>query len=71
MTYDNAIQDCQIARDDLAIGACQITSNEDDACPGYLAMLVTSCQCHQVNGEEMHVKYRLHLLKTYLKPNIW
>ncbi len=37
------IQDCQITSNDLAIGAPQIASDQDDACPCYLAMLVTSC----------------------------
>jgi hypothetical protein len=38
-----AIQDSQIASNDLAITECQIASNQDDACPRHLAMLVTSC----------------------------
>jgi hypothetical protein len=38
-----AIQDRQITRDDLAIKEGQIASNQDDACPHHLAMLVTSC----------------------------
>jgi hypothetical protein len=38
-----AIQDPQIASKDLAIKECQIASNQDDACPHHLAMLVMSC----------------------------
>jgi hypothetical protein len=37
-----AIQDCQITSGDLAIKEVQIASNQDDACPPHLAMLVTS-----------------------------
>ena len=32
----------QMTIDDLAIGERQISSNQDDACPHHLAMLVTS-----------------------------
>jgi hypothetical protein len=38
-----ALQDCQIACNDLAIGERQIASNQDDACPCHLAMLVMPC----------------------------
>jgi hypothetical protein len=38
-----AIQDRQITSNDLAIGELQIASDQDDACPRHLAMLVTSC----------------------------
>jgi hypothetical protein len=38
-----AIQDRQITGDDLAIKEVQIASNQNDACPRHLAMLVTSC----------------------------
>jgi hypothetical protein len=42
-----AIQDCQITINDLAIQEGQIASDQYDACPRHLAMLVTSCQRHQ------------------------
>jgi hypothetical protein len=38
-----AIKDCQITSSGLAIRECQIASNQDDACPRYLAMLVMLC----------------------------
>jgi hypothetical protein len=38
-----AIQDCQITSNNLAIQEGQIASDQDDACPRHLAMLVTSC----------------------------
>jgi hypothetical protein len=38
-----AIQDWHITSNDLAKGECQIASNQDDACPHHLAMLVMSC----------------------------
>jgi hypothetical protein len=63
-----AIQDCQIASNDLAIRESQIASNQDDACPHHLAMLVTSCSCHQARGKGIHVKCStlptVNLLKT-------
>jgi hypothetical protein len=34
---------CQITSDALAIKEVQIASNQNDACPCYLAMLVMSC----------------------------
>jgi hypothetical protein len=37
------IQDCQITSNDLAIKEGQIASDQDDACPRHLAMLVMSC----------------------------
>jgi hypothetical protein len=36
------IQNCQIASNDLVIGERQIASDQDDACPCHLGMLVTS-----------------------------
>jgi hypothetical protein len=38
-----AIQDCQITSDNLVINEGQIASNQNDACPRHLAMLVASC----------------------------
>ncbi len=38
-----AIQISQITSDDLVIQEGQIASNQDDACPRHLALLVTSC----------------------------
>ena len=38
-----AIQYRHINSDDLAIKERQIASNQDDACPHHLAMLVMSC----------------------------
>jgi hypothetical protein len=38
-----AIQYCQIDSNDLAIQERQVASDQDDACPRHLAMLVTSC----------------------------
>jgi hypothetical protein len=38
-----AIQDRQITSNDLAIKEGQIASDQDDACPHHLAMLVMSC----------------------------
>jgi hypothetical protein len=38
-----AIQDCQITSNNLAIQEGQIASDQNDACPRHLAMLVTSC----------------------------
>jgi hypothetical protein len=38
-----AIHIRQITSDDLAIEEVQIASNQDDACPRHLAMLVMSC----------------------------
>jgi hypothetical protein len=38
-----AIHFCQIASNDLAKKEVRIASNQDDACPRHLAMLVTSC----------------------------
>jgi hypothetical protein len=37
------IQDCQITSNNLAIKEGQMASNQDDACPRQLAMLVMSC----------------------------
>jgi hypothetical protein len=37
------IQNRQITSKNLAIQEGQIASNQDDACPRHLAMLVTSC----------------------------
>ncbi len=48
----------------------QIASNQNDACPHHLAMLVTSCWCHQTKGKGTNVYTVLLLMKTYLKPNI-
>jgi hypothetical protein len=39
----SAIYVCQIISDDLAINESQIASNQNDACPRHLAMLVMSC----------------------------
>jgi hypothetical protein len=38
-----AIQDPQITSNDLAIQEGQIASDQDDACPHHLVMLVMSC----------------------------
>jgi hypothetical protein len=38
-----AIQDRQITRDDLATQEGQLASNQNDACPRHLAMLVMLC----------------------------
>jgi hypothetical protein len=38
-----AVQNFQIASNDLAIREHQIASDQDDACQRHLAMLVTSC----------------------------
>jgi hypothetical protein len=38
-----AIHVCQITRHDLAIKEVLIASNQNDACPRHLAMLVMSC----------------------------
>jgi hypothetical protein len=38
-----AIHVRQITSDDLAIKEVQIASNQNDACPRHLALLVTSC----------------------------
>jgi hypothetical protein len=38
-----AIHVPHITSNDLAIKVVQIASNQDDACPRHLAMLVTSC----------------------------
>jgi hypothetical protein len=38
-----AIQDRQITSNDLAIKEGQIASDQNDACPRYLVILVTSC----------------------------
>jgi hypothetical protein len=42
-----AIQNSQITSNDLAIKEGQIASNQNDACPRHLAMLVTLCSCPQ------------------------
>jgi hypothetical protein len=62
-----AIKDCQIASNDLAMRECQIASNQDDACPCLLAMLVTTCWCHQANSKGIHVKYSTPPTKNLLK----
>jgi hypothetical protein len=70
-----AIQNFQIASNDLAIQEGQITSDQDDTCPRHLAMLVTSCWCHQAYGKGIHVKYSTppteNLLKTKYTVKIW
>jgi hypothetical protein len=38
-----AIHVCHITSNDLAIKEVQIASDQNDACPRHLAMLVTSC----------------------------
>ncbi len=46
----------------------QIASNQSDACPRHLTMLVTSCWRHHAKGEGIHVIYHTppteNLLKT-------
>ena len=70
-----AIQDCQITSDDLAIQEGQIASNQDDAFPHHLAMLVTSCWCHQALCKGIHVVYSTpsteNLLKTKYTVKTW
>jgi hypothetical protein len=38
-----AVHVCQITSNDLAIKEVQIASNQNDACPHHLTMLVMSC----------------------------
>ncbi len=70
-----AIQDCQITSKNLAIQEGQIASDQDDACPCHLAMLVTSCQHHQAKDEGIHVKYSTppteNLIKTKYTVKTW
>jgi hypothetical protein len=69
------IQDCQIASNDLAIREHQIASNQDDACPRHLAMLVKSCWRHQAKSKGIHVRYSTppkdNLLKTKYTVKPW
>ncbi len=65
-----AIQDCQITSDDLAIGEHQVASNQDDACPHHLAILVTSCWRHQAKGKGIHAKYSTLPTENLIKPII-
>jgi hypothetical protein len=64
-----AIQDRQIASNDLAIRKCQIASKQDDNCPRHLAMLVTSCWRHQAKSEGIHVEYSTPPTENLLKIN--
>jgi hypothetical protein len=70
-----ALQDCHIASDDLAIRECQIASDQNDARPRHLAMLVTSCLRLQAKGKGMYVKYSTspneNLLKTKYTIKTW
>jgi hypothetical protein len=38
-----AIHVCQITKNNVVIKEVQIASNQDDACPSHLAMLMMSC----------------------------
>ena len=52
---------------DLAMKEVQIASNQNDACPHHLAMLVTSYCCHQAYGKRTHVINSTPTIESHFK----
>ncbi len=57
----------QITSDNLVIKKLQIASDQGDACPHHLAMLVTSYCCHQAYGKRTHVINSTPTIESHFK----